>query len=156
MIRNAYNYKLKYPIKYAFKGDEVDGKSLQLIAPKNQELHARCCMKMEQLFYRAQKSMIDLYQNIPQSTTQAQSVDPDQSLDAEGICQLLMMSDIDYFDVVKLFKEIAMSGCCKVDDKLDITTGIWESLNLEDVKLVTAEYMRCFLLTSLSSKIKKS
>ncbi len=144
-IKTEFRYQLSTPLKYHYRGDEVEAAFIVLSAPTSR--HMKECSKIKQAFMRA----------IPDSDADATGEGGDMSkVTGHEIMAMIAASDkVELGHVLDTAKKLFTSGLAMIEGETRLTSHLVDEMSLDDFELMTGEYIANFTLPSLVSATRE-
>lgn len=158
-IIEEIKYDLKKSFGYAHKGEQREAEFITLQAPNVDNVGFAA--KLKQGFMKAlagQQRTREVNASHDDDSDQEDPKNPGENLEdmsGEMLMALLSMSDIDY--PAYLHTSVAVfsaKGIALVDGEEPIKKGMMDKMSVEDLEAMTGEYLKAFILTSVSEMMQ--
>ena len=139
-------YTLETPLKYAYRGEPMDGEFITLKAPTSRNMAE--CAALKQAFFRA----------LPQDgAVEADTTDTgDAEITGEGVMTLITMSkDVELASVLVTGRELLTSGVALIEGEEKLTKPLLDNISQDDLEGMLGEYLANFILASALQRLKK-
>ena len=144
-LLTEFDYELKTPFEYDFKGSKEQAKFITLYSPTMKHMEHR--EPIVQAFYQA----------VSEQTPSGEESSNDVDIKGSDVIALLRISEkVDTYKVGLHFKELlASKDIALIDGQERLIKPLIDKLNPEDFDNIMGEYLCNFMLASLLDKTKK-
>lgn len=143
---NEFQYDLKDPFAYAFKGDQREAAFITVKPPTVDNI--ACVGRLKQGFMQA---VTGQRKNGPVEATG----EPDagggslDDLSGDMIMAMLSMSDVDYAGYLTTARAVfSDTGLALIDGEEPIKKALMSKMSMRDLEAMTGEYLKVFIITS--------
>lgn len=143
-FKKEFEFILTEELDYSDSGDAKKTKRLILRAPAN--IHRNEAYKLRQGLLIGMTEAQARLKSSTEITNQNQN--QTDEIDGQGILTGLFMSNIDMIEYVELFERLLLNGCCLVDGKINLTSGILKKIPIDDEERLLGEYIANFIFPS--------
>jgi len=145
MSKEDIVFTLSNPITYAHEGQSGEGQLLVLRAPNSKQQRER--ITLQQGFFRALNSV---------SSSEGGKSEGSQDIKGVEVLALLLSSDVDMVEMHEAFRKLICSQACKIEDKAEMTSTLFDEIDLDDIDLLMGEYLANFILSSVLKTLSQS
>ncbi len=144
-MQKTITFELTTPLKYAHKGEEVEGMFVEMSAPTSRNLSE--CAFIKQAFMRS----------LPNDPTTQVVTDNEtkEAITGDEVLTLMYMSGVDMSPVLGHARALFTSGVVLVDGEEKITKPLFDKISQEDFEAMLGEYLINFILASALRTMKK-
>lgn len=137
------DFTLQTPITFHKQGVEDKTYNVILVAPSNRNRIETG--KIKQMFLRAIADMQGKFQGGADAKSGG-----DSEITGQQALSLILMSDkVDYAELQDAFFKLAINGCVKLTESINMTKDQFDSILESDAEGMIAAYIESFLLPSL-------
>lgn len=144
-MRDEIFINLDSPIECHYKGSVKEFDEMVISSPNSKVQHSH--IKLESAFIRAISS------NATNSKDSTDTSNEESDINAKQIVIMLMVNKEDVSCLLDEFRKIVlckgMSKLIKDGDEVEMTSHIYESIKLDDLKKAFGEYIKHFILASI-------
>lgn len=153
--KSHFNFRLEQPIKYHKSGEVVETFELVLRAPSKKTRKPAIKLKkgfFSALNYHQQNSDV----TEEQKAAAKKSLKEDDNMSGQEVMMMLYMSDVDMEKIDDAFTSLLLSpGICKIDDEIDLTDAILDTMSDEDLDRLLGDYLANFFIGSIMQKMNE-